>query len=84
MASNVLFAKPGAALEILKTLRAPCSWLLLLTIVPRFLTDAVHDLIVRNRYNWCVKKDKCFLPLTEQIAHFVSGPSRSALSPNHR
>lgn len=42
-----------------------------LTIVPRFIRDAVYNWIARNRYRWFGKKEACMLPTPELKKRFL-------------
>ena len=42
-----------------------------LLIVPRFLRNAVYDLVARYRYQWFGKKDSCMIPTPELQARFL-------------
>ena len=56
------FIRSEAALRILKLLGGFWSLLFGFIIIPRFLRDAVYDLIARNRYKWFGKNKECLLP----------------------
>ncbi len=47
-----IFGKMGGAWPVLAAL----------SIVPRFIRDAVYDWIARNRYRWFGKQEACWLP----------------------
>ncbi len=66
-----LYTKSSGALRILKQLGG--CWLLLYVfiIVPRFIRDAVYDLVAKNRYRWFGKKKECWLPKPEWKNKFL-------------
>jgi predicted DCC family thiol-disulfide oxidoreductase YuxK len=66
-----IFYKSDAALNLSKFLKPPYSWALALKIFPRFLRNAVYDIIARNRKKWW-KKEFCFLPTLEMKKRFIS------------
>ncbi|MBS1582253.1 MAG: DUF393 domain-containing protein, partial [Bacteroidetes bacterium] len=41
-------------------------------LVPRFIRDAVYDLVARHRYKWFGRADTCMLPTPELKARFVA------------
>ena len=47
------------------------KWTQIFWIVPRFITDAVYDLIARNRYKWFGKKEECMIPTPEIRNRFL-------------
>jgi len=40
-------------------------------IVPRFIRDAVYDVIAKHRYRWFGKQDTCMVPTPELRARFL-------------
>lgn len=47
-----LLDRSDAAIAILPYLKGKYSWLTFLKIFPRFLRNAVYDLIAKNRHRW--------------------------------
>ena len=43
-----------------------------LLIIPRFLRDAVYDLVARNRYRWFGKQETCIIPTPELRSRFLN------------
>ncbi len=41
-------------------------------IVPKFLRDAVYNLIAKNRYRWWGKRDACMVPTPEVRERFLT------------
>lgn len=60
-----------AALHVARDLGFPWNLAYLLILVPRFLRDAVYDLIARNRYRWFGKRESCMVPTEEIRGRFV-------------
>ncbi len=66
--------RSAAALRIARRLGFP--WVLLGwvgALVPRFLRDALYDLVARHRYAWFGKQDACSLPTPALAARFLDG-----------
>lgn len=57
-----LLQKSEAALELSKELKHLWPMFYVFMIVPKFIRNAVYDLIAKNRYNWFGKKNECWLP----------------------
>lgn len=75
---SIIFLKEGrvydrstAALEIARLLGPPWSLFYVFRIVPRFLRDAIYNLIARYRYRLFGKKDECMIPTPELRARFL-------------
>lgn len=66
-----VFTRSDAALEILRRLGAPWSWLAVLRWAPRRLRDAVYNWVARNRYRWFGRQEKCLLPRKEWAQRFL-------------
>lgn len=66
-----IFTRSDAALEILRRLGIPWSWLSVLRWIPRPLRNAVYDWVARNRYRWFGKKELCWLPRPEWSDRFL-------------
>ena len=60
--NNSIYLKSDAALRIVRKLKGYWKYLYYLIYLPRFLRDAIYDLIARNRFRWFGKKETCFLP----------------------
>lgn len=65
-----LYQKSEAALEIARFLRG-WAWLYIFRFVPRFLRDAVYNLIAKNRYRIFGKTESCRIPTPEERALFI-------------
>lgn len=67
-----IFTKTNAILELSKFLKAPLSWLYLLRVLPRWLTDTVYDLIARKRYAIFGQSKTCRIPTLEELPRFLA------------
>jgi predicted DCC family thiol-disulfide oxidoreductase YuxK len=56
------YQKSAAAIKIATLLGGGWSLLAAGYILPRFLRDAVYDLVAKNRYKWFGKHDACMIP----------------------
>jgi predicted DCC family thiol-disulfide oxidoreductase YuxK len=65
------FTKSAAALRVAKLLGGIWQLLYAGIILPRFLRDAVYDLVSRNRYKWFGKRDGCMIPTPELKERFL-------------
>lgn len=64
------FERSDAALAIVRKLSGAWPMLYGFKILPRFLRDAIYNLISRNRYKFFGKKDACWLPTPELKSRF--------------
>ncbi len=67
---NKAYQRSDAALEIVKKLKGAWPLLYGFKILPRFLRDAVYNLVSRNRYKLFGKKDVCWIPTPELKSRF--------------
>ena len=65
------FTSSTAVLQICKHLDGGWKLLWVFIWVPRFLRDALYNMIARHRYQWFGKKESCMLPTAEQRSRFV-------------
>ncbi|HET9745090.1 MAG TPA: thiol-disulfide oxidoreductase DCC family protein [Chitinophagaceae bacterium] len=65
-----IYTRSTAALKIFQQLKG-WKWVRIFGIVPKFIRDAVYNLIANNRYKWFGKKDECWLPTPELKARFL-------------
>ena len=56
------YTQSSAALRICKYLNRGWPLLYGFMIVPRFLRNALYNLVARNRYRWFGRKESCMLP----------------------
>lgn len=68
---GVLLTRSTAALNVARDLGG--TWMIAYTfiLVPRFLRDAVYDLISRRRFRWFGKRDSCMVPTPELRSRFL-------------
>lgn len=69
--NNRIYDRSNAALEIAKELSGAWPALYIFKIVPKFLRDAIYNLIARNRYRWFGKKDECMIPTPALKNRFI-------------
>jgi len=65
-----IFTRSKAALKMFGQLKG-WKWVQLFWVVPKFLRDAVYNLIAKNRYKWFGKKNECWLPTPDLKARFL-------------
>ena len=66
-----IYARSTAALRIAKKLGGGWKLLYGFMIIPRFIRDAVYNLIAKNRYKWFGKRDECMIPTPELKERFL-------------
>lgn len=66
-----LHERSDAALLVAANLSGPISALRFFRIIPRFLRDAVYNLIARTRYDVFGKQNECMLPTPELRERFL-------------
>jgi predicted DCC family thiol-disulfide oxidoreductase YuxK len=69
--SGKLYAKSTAALHLYNKLPWYWKWTQLFWIFPKFLRDAIYNLIARNRYKWFGKKQECMVPSADVKERFL-------------
>ena len=69
--SDIVFTKSTAALRIVKSLTGMWPLLYVAIIIPRFLRDAIYNLVARNRYKWFGRRDSCWLPKIDWRERFM-------------
>jgi predicted DCC family thiol-disulfide oxidoreductase YuxK len=67
---NILL-RSAAAVRLARYIGGPWSLLAIGSLVPRFLRDAVYDVIARHRHQ-LVSADQCFLPPSDVRARFLA------------
>jgi predicted DCC family thiol-disulfide oxidoreductase YuxK len=68
-----IYTRSTAALKVAKKLKGAWSLAYCFIIVPRFIRDAVYNLVARNRYKWFGKKEECWIPTPELKSLFWDG-----------
>lgn len=66
-----IFTRSDAALEIVRRMGSPWSWLSVLRWIPRPFRNAVYNWVARNRYRWFGRKQECWLPRPEWKERFL-------------
>jgi predicted DCC family thiol-disulfide oxidoreductase YuxK len=69
-ADGQVFEKSTALLKITKQLPWPWWPLLICSVIPRLIRDALYDVIARNRYRLFGRHDLCPAPTAEQRARY--------------
>jgi predicted DCC family thiol-disulfide oxidoreductase YuxK len=67
-----IFEKSKAAFQISRNLNGAYKLIYFFTIIPKFITDWVYDIIARNRYTWFGKKDSCMIPTEKLKSRFLT------------
>lgn len=67
-----VYIKSTAALMVAKQLNGFIKIVYAFIIVPKFIRDAVYNLISKNRYKWFGSKDHCMLPTPELQSRFLN------------
>jgi predicted DCC family thiol-disulfide oxidoreductase YuxK len=68
---DTLYSRSAAALRMLKHLGGGWSLLYAFIIIPKFIRDAIYNLVAKNRYKWFGKKDECWIPTPALKAKFL-------------
>ncbi len=66
-----VFTQSTAALRVCKYMTWLWPLFYILTIIPKFIRDAVYDRIAKNRYKWFGVREHCMLPTVETRAKFL-------------
>ena len=61
-----------ASLNVFRKLPWYWKWTQVFWIVPKFLRDAVYNVIAKNRYRWFGRKEKCMIPTAELKHRFLN------------
>jgi predicted DCC family thiol-disulfide oxidoreductase YuxK len=70
-ADNKIFIRSTAALMVAKKLKGLVKLLYVFIVLPKFIRDAVYNLIAKNRYTWFGKETECWLPADELKHLFI-------------
>jgi predicted DCC family thiol-disulfide oxidoreductase YuxK len=65
------YVKSDAALRLTKHLNGLWKFATVFLIVPRFIRDAVYDVVAKYRYGWFGKKDVCWIPDPKWKSRFL-------------
>lgn len=63
--------KSAAALKIGKSFGGLWRLLVIFEWIPTSISDAIYDVVAKNRYRWFGKKDACMIPTPELKAKFL-------------
>jgi len=66
-----IYTRSAGALKVAKKLKGLYPLLYAFIIVPRFIRDAVYNLVARKRYKWFGKKEICWIPTPELKNLFI-------------
>jgi predicted DCC family thiol-disulfide oxidoreductase YuxK len=69
-----IYQKSTAGLKVCNKLPWYWKWTQLGWLAPKFIRDAIYDLIARNRYKWFGRKDQCMIPSPGIKNRFLSEP----------
>jgi predicted DCC family thiol-disulfide oxidoreductase YuxK len=69
--NNDIYTRSTAALLVAKELKGFVKLLYVFIIIPKFIRDAVYNIIAKNRYNWFGKKNECWIPTPELKSLFI-------------
>ena len=69
--NNDIYTRSTAALLVAKELKGFIKLLYVCIIIPKFIRDAVYNIIAKNRYNWFGKKNECWIPTPELKSLFI-------------
>lgn len=67
-----LYTRSEAALRIARGLGGLVGMVYIFIIVPRFLRDAVYNLVARSRYRFFGKRNTCRIPDAEERSRFIT------------
>jgi predicted DCC family thiol-disulfide oxidoreductase YuxK len=67
-----IYTHSTGALRVLLHLGGVWKILYAFIIIPRFIRDAVYNLIARNRYKWFGKQESCYLPSADISNRFLN------------
>ncbi|MFB8372688.1 thiol-disulfide oxidoreductase DCC family protein [Paenibacillus taichungensis] len=65
------YTRSTAALRLAKGLKFPYPLLYVFIIVPKFIRNAIYNMVARNRYRWFGKDEVCMLPTPDIKDRFL-------------
>ena len=68
---NKIYTRSTAALRVVRKLDGFVKCLYVFVAVPKFMRDAVYNIIAKNRYKWFGKKQSCWLPSPQLKSLFL-------------
>jgi len=66
-----IFTRSTAALKVARKLNGFIKLLYAFIIIPKFIRDAIYNIIAKNRYKWFGKKNECMIPTAELKSLFL-------------
>ncbi|MEI9809057.1 MAG: thiol-disulfide oxidoreductase DCC family protein [Bacteroidota bacterium] len=66
-----IYTRSTAALRIAKRMGGGWTLLYGFIIFPRFIRDAVYNVIAKNRYKWFGKREECMIPSPDLKERFL-------------
>jgi predicted DCC family thiol-disulfide oxidoreductase YuxK len=66
-----VYTQSSAALRVARHLKGGWKLFYGLMIIPKFLRDAIYNIISRYRYKWFGKKEECMVPEPELKERFL-------------
>ena len=66
-----VYYRSDAALQIARYLSGLWPLTRVFWIIPRFIRDAIYNLIGRHRYKWFGKQESCMIPTPELKSRFL-------------
>ena len=66
------YSKSDATLRIARMLDGGWKMCYAGIVLPRFIRNAMYDLMAHNRYRWWGRKDSCMIPTPELKTRFIS------------
>ncbi|MFN4123746.1 MAG: thiol-disulfide oxidoreductase DCC family protein [Flavobacteriales bacterium] len=65
------YLKTSAVLKIMSVLGFPYNLMAVFFVIPKFLRNALYNLIAANRYKWFGKRSTCRVPTEKEKAMFL-------------
>ena len=69
--NNRIYTRSTAALRVCRYLKGGWPLCYIFIIVPRFIRDAVYNLVAKKRYQWFGKTEQCMVPTPEIKNRFL-------------
>ncbi len=66
-----LYTRSSGVLRMLKNLGNGWQLCYVFMIIPKFIRDAVYNVVAKNRYKWFGKKDACWIPGPQWAERFL-------------
>lgn len=66
-----VWQESAAAIRAVSALGGRWSWVAVLGMVPRWISDRVYRWVARNRFRWFPRRESCRLPSPEERAAFL-------------